>query len=106
MFNLFLENKDKYSFFGNIPFYMEQTKEPEILGLINRTQSTPNDPLSVLQGLLQGNRVYFTGSVESDVIAEMLNPHKFAILDDKYLLSPYIFYVSQKFALKKPLIHL
>lgn len=85
---------------------MYLTGKPEILVLKDLTQGSSSDPLNLLRGILQQNHVYFMGAVESGAVADLLNPHRYAILDEKYLLSPYIFYVSQKFAYKKQFIEL
>lgn len=97
---------DRLKLNGSDIYYMKQTGKPEILELANITHSLTSDIVLMLKKLVSQNYIYFLPETSSGVVSKLLNPSKFVILEEKYLLSPYVFYISRRFRLCDRMINL
>lgn len=56
-----------------------------------------SEPVATFEYLAGGSSAFLARSVEIDTLSETLSPTRFALLDDKFRISQYPFYVSKKF---------
>lgn len=92
------QKKDFYNIYAPNPLILKHSRKPEIRKLAEKAGTIRTfDVNAVLQKLFDGKTALVARSKELESIESLFNKDKFIILDERYFLSQFAFFVSKKF---------
>lgn len=95
--------KEKFNFVGHN--LAQNSQEPRIKELFKKTLFLDvNDLERPLVMLTTGKTIFFSNSIEIEGMGELLPGDRFAILDEKFGLAQYSFYVTKKWRFHKEFV--
>lgn len=98
---------EKFDFVTTNPIQIKTTEIPVLKKIAKRTKTMQfDDVIGKLEALSNGKTVFFGRTHEIDWFQCLLHPDKFALLEERYLVSHHGFFVSTKWPYYKKFIKL
>lgn len=77
--------------------FMKRSGKPDVIKLADKTMDFPIESfVDKFERLSHGKTAFIARAIETDSFRILANPEKFVLLDEKYLMSHNVFYVSTK----------
>lgn len=101
------KSRNEFDFISSNIFFMKESELPELVDLAKKTKHFEDDDFTgKLTALASGKTAYLGNSNEVEAVAEVLRNDQFAILDERYILSHVVFYVSKQWTYQRGFIKL
>lgn len=92
------QNRHSYNFYAPNPLMLKHSRRAEIRKLAEKTKTVrTHDVNAVLQKLSDGKTALVGRSAEIESLEPLFSKDKFILLDERYFLSQFAFFVSRKF---------